>query len=394
MHGQSYSAAGGGGGGKVYRELLLVGEQLISGASGGIAKALPLYLTANPAVADTFSIARGATVETWTFVAARSAPFEISIESSPALTLVNMAADISADSVLVQALSTQNLDRYFAAVPATQVVLVSVDTSSDLFRVFGAVTPLTAIRIRNYALALEYTPLVGLEQDLPATDTGVQMFGMSRVYADLRQNEAHFDAENSYEYTWSSGDLTWYQTGSVTAGAGLRSSGRTIYVGDVDKGVQVDADDLQVDAAEISGSGLQQTPGAGNEHLLRVLPDTVGGAGLATVMDVNANGVAVRIDDDTLSGSGNTLHVPDGRYTSLRIERFTLLAGDITAKAVTLASTPKVPARVLLGVKSGPTQHYGDDYQMVGATAALSWAGLGLDGVLSAGDKLTIIYDI
>jgi len=46
--------------------------------------------------------------------------------------------------------------------------------------------------------------------------------------------------------------------GAITAGAGLDKSGNTIFIGDVNKGVQVNADDLEVDASEIAGLGLAQ----------------------------------------------------------------------------------------------------------------------------------------
>jgi hypothetical protein len=64
---------------------------------------------------------------------------------------------------------------------------------------------------------------------------------------------------------------------NITAGTGLSGGGSgatpTLNVGDVNKGVQVNADDLQVDASEISGDGLEQTSGVGNEHLLTVKLD-------------------------------------------------------------------------------------------------------------------------
>lgn len=46
--------------------------------------------------------------------------------------------------------------------------------------------------------------------------------------------------------------------GQVIAGAGLDKSGNTLLINDYNKGVQVDADGLEVDGSEIAGTGLQQ----------------------------------------------------------------------------------------------------------------------------------------
>ena len=79
----------------------------------------------------------------------------------------------------------------------------------------------------------------------------------------------------------------------VISGAGLvavvaeeLTADRTIDVGDVNKGVQVNANDLQVDASEIAGAGLIQTVGVGNEHLLAV------GAGTDIVVAADTVSVA------------------------------------------------------------------------------------------------------
>ncbi|MDC3379198.1 hypothetical protein OAX78_02845 [Planctomycetota bacterium] len=63
---------------------------------------------------------------------------------------------------------------------------------------------------------------------------------------------------------------------AAAAGNGLTGgAGSALAVGDANKGVQVNGADLQVDASEIAGDGLEQTTGAGNEHLLAVDGDHV-----------------------------------------------------------------------------------------------------------------------
>jgi hypothetical protein len=68
----------------------------------------------------------------------------------------------------------------------------------------------------------------------------------------------------------------------------------------------------------------------------------------------------------------------------------TISSGEATAKALTLIQTPSISSEVTLGISGGGFQFYGDDYTVSGTT--LSWSGLGLDGVLSVGDKLVIGY--
>lgn len=105
-------------------------------------------------------------------------------------------------------------------------------------------------------------------------------------------------------------DLTWTQfsgAGSVDAGAGLQKSGNTIFVGDANKGVQVNANDVQVDASEIAGDGLEQTSGAGNEHLLKVKIDATG-AGTTVAPAINndpTRGLGVKVDGVKISWNGS-----------------------------------------------------------------------------------------
>jgi len=104
--------------------------------------------------------------------------------------------------------------------------------------------------------------------------------------------------------------LTWTQfsgAGSVTAGAGLQKSGNTIFVGDVNKGVQVNADDVQVDASEIAGDGLEQTSGGGNEHILKVKIDATG-AGTTIAPSINndpTRGLGIKVDGVKISWNGS-----------------------------------------------------------------------------------------
>jgi len=72
------------------------------------------------------------------------------------------------------------------------------------------------------------------------------------------------------------------------------------------------------------------------------------------------------------------------------VEYPSLSAGDITAKEITLAALPATASKVKLDLIGGTAQIYGDDFLV--SSSILSWNGLGLDGVLIAGDRLRIAY--
>lgn len=71
-------------------------------------------------------------------------------------------------------------------------------------------------------------------------------------------------------------------------------------------------------------------------------------------------------------------------------EIFTLDAGMISAKQVTLAHTPFTVANTHVFIVGGENQVYGDDYTVSGTT--LSWSGLGMEPILVAGMQLVVNY--
>ena len=68
----------------------------------------------------------------------------------------------------------------------------------------------------------------------------------------------------------------------------------------------------------------------------------------------------------------------------------TLTSGDISAKQITLLTEPAEPTKVLLDWVGVCSQIYSVDFSISGTT--LSWNGLGLDGVLLAGDIIRIHF--
>jgi len=198
-------------------------------------------------------------------------------------------------------------------------------------------------------------------------------------------------------------NLTFVQftgAGMITAGDGLSKSGNT----------------LSVTVSDLAGFGLEND-GSNN---LRVA-STMAGQGLSggsgSAFDINTgNGIQISSDavalgtltsDWDVGGSHTITNVPDpvnntdvankqwvlaqtGAINTRIVNHFTLSSTDIANKYVTLSGSPSIANATVLHVKSAPAQNYGDDYTVSGQQ--LSWSGLGLDGVLVAGDKLTVVW--
>lgn len=87
------------------------------------------------------------------------------------------------------------------------------------------------------------------------------------------------------------------------------------------------------------------------------------------------------------SGASNITPAPTGTFN---VEYRTLTAGEATAESLALASTPADASKVIVDAIGGAAQHFGVDFTVAGNS--LSWNGLGLDGILEAGDVLRIQY--
>lgn len=141
--------------------------------------------------------------------------------------------------------------------------------------------------------------------------------------------------------------------GEITAGTGLSKTGNTLNVGDINRGVQVNADDLEVDASEIAGDGLKQNltspwildiepadfagtgledDGADNLRLATQGDGIAGGGGTTLSVDpatevagsraavyVGADGVGIDLDNSTLEHSSSVLQVKDGGITEAKL---------------------------------------------------------------------------
>jgi hypothetical protein len=74
------------------------------------------------------------------------------------------------------------------------------------------------------------------------------------------------------------------------------------------------------------------------------------------------------------------------------VEEFSLTSTDITNKKVTLTYIPIDGNYVTLDVIGGGPQDNGTDFSVNAALKEVGWSGLGLDGILEAGDVLRVTY--
>lgn len=89
-----------------------------------------------------------------------------------------------------------------------------------------------------------------------------------------------------------------------------------------------------------------------------------------------------------LKGINDRFQTANGvQHTELR----TLTSGEVANGFLTTSDTITENISVGFYPKNGPRQYYGDDFSVTLPTT-ISWTGLGLDGVLAEGDKITLTY--
>ena len=122
------------------------------------------------------------------------------------------------------------------------------------------------------------------------------------------------------------------------------------------------------------------------------LPVENGGSGSGVSSINGATGSIIVSGSGTVSVNtvGQDIQITGTGSNTNKVQIIVLAPFDINNKYVTLTSMPTTPSDVVLMVTDAPSQFYGVDFSVSGTQ--LTWSGLGLDGVLSVGDTLTISY--
>jgi trimeric autotransporter adhesin len=98
--------------------------------------------------------------------------------------------------------------------------------------------------------------------------------------------------------------------------------------------------------------------------------------------------------DNTISGLTATTvktAIDEISSSTRKVELRVITGPEDAAKQLTLAATPNPANSTVLEIAGAPGQFYGVDFVVTGNV--LDWSTLGLDGILAAGDSLTIIYN-
>lgn len=123
---------------------------------------------------------------------------------------------------------------------------------------------------------------------------------------------------------------------------------------------------------------------------------SMGGGGSGNISSINGEtGPAISIVAGTgidVTTTPNTITITNigSGSTTEELEYRTLTSGEITAKSLILGALPISGAKVMVDTVGGCSQVYNVDFTVIGMV--LDWNGLGLDGLLAAGDILRIHY--
>jgi hypothetical protein len=77
---------------------------------------------------------------------------------------------------------------------------------------------------------------------------------------------------------------------------------------------------------------------------------------------------------------------------AFRVEFITLSLTDILNQYANITDPPESAVKTKIEIIEGLPADYGIDYTVDTVLQRLNWAGLGLDGILTAGDKIRITY--
>ena len=139
-----------------------------------------------------------------------------------------------------------------------------------------------------------------------------------------------------------------------------------------------------------SGNGLYWVQEVAGTHVWSYLD----GLNLQDADEVPYDGTTSGIPEDNVQGAIDWLqaHGGGGGGSSYRTFQKTIDATNIANKSIILPTTPATEADTVVLVREAPNMAHAIDYAVHLGSKSVLWNGLGLDGVISVGDVVTIVY--
>jgi len=401
-------------GSRAWKEVLLVGQQLFSGATGGVRQSIAAFIATNPTNLDTFVISDGTTTETFTFRTVAAVAFDVLIGGTAAATQTNLIAAIVADSTLWAAVATTGLDDFFVSAPAAQFVVYRKTAAAANDRLYGTLTAPAGIKVAEFNTSGigDYAVSSSTESNLPAADPAAKRFGFQRVFASLYTNETHLVVDDITTWTWDTDDDIWRQTdaSATSAGAGLIRNGAVLDVeldtaaaaqtagsGGGSSGLEFDTSGAagKLRAAVNATGGLQRS-GTGLSALLNGTTLQTGASGLSvkglpSLYEINGVAVSANVTaaNESALVDGNPvlgLHFHRDTKADVAVNE-AIIVGDVVAPSTVADRVLKARAdtqakRLAIGVAETAQPTPGST-----ARIALSGVATGVIAAATAGDQ-------
>ena len=232
--------------GNIFKEPVHAKEQLVDGATGGIAALEVIHFTAIPVVGDTVIFDDGTLTRTYTFVAniaGETLATDVSIETDAATAMARLTLRVNAD------VGNTAWDLYDQAAGETgvEVHVIERKTPVDAIstsRIYGVWTTQAEFQVVPFSdgtTAIAYN--AGVAATAPAADPTDGRFGFSRGETTLVDGEVHLALGINAQFSWEDTAQVWNQISGVgaipdaTSGSGGGTKGISTY--DSDKGLQV-----------------------------------------------------------------------------------------------------------------------------------------------------------
>jgi hypothetical protein len=330
------------------RELILSASQLTQ--AGGVLPAALANVAVNPtAGADHVHVAVGATIETYSFVAAKALDFDVEVGADAAATEANWIAEIVAKSALLKtAAASTALGSYFAGTPAPVMLLVGADAAATP-KIYGSLTTAAGVKVVSFG-ENDYSTSSATEANLPATAGAAAAFGFGRQQADLIAGEAHECADTQLEHIWSGSPAKWFLAEDYKDSAAVLTD-LEAHAGNIDTHTEETADHCH---------SLDAKAGAGRLEML------LNSGQLSTAQGIMRALMTYVATNHTIA---DTFVLKDGTGAGTVTETFTFVAARAVAFEVTIGlNAAATQTNLIAAIVSDSTIWYATANSILGAT--------------------------